>query len=262
MAGRASAGWVPNQHGAWAMLAVPIAAGLTLRPTGSAYAPFLAACCVLGYFAFHASSQWLKSAPVRRGRYRPAMLAYTALALGVGVIALALGGWPLLHWLPPVVALLAPALWLAQHRNERALLGGALTTAAACLTTVILAYRSPAAVVADWPEARTALLLAATLFGYFFGTVLHVKSLIRERGNPRIEHASTVWHLGWTAASVPLWGWFPGLIWTAIFAATTIRTVALVRFARSGPVRPLTIGLIEVALSALVLAGVLVTAGS
>ncbi len=244
------------------MLAVPIAAGLTLRPTGSAYAPFLAACCVLGYFAFHASSQWLKSAPVRRGRYRPAMLAYTALALGVGVIALALGGWPLLHWLPPVVALLAPALWLAQHRNERALLGGALTTAAACLTTVILAYRSPAAVVADWPEARTALLLAATLFGYFFGTVLHVKSLIRERGNPRIEHASTVWHLGWTAASVPLWGWFPGLIWAAIFAATTIRTVALVRFARSGPVRPLTIGLIEVALSALVLAGVLVTAGS
>lgn len=57
-------------------------------------------------------------------------------------------------------------------------------------------------------------------------------------------------------------GLVPGLIWTAIFAATTIRTVALVRFARSGPVRPLTIGLIEVALSALVLAGVLVTAGS
>lgn len=244
------------------MLAVPIAAGLALRPSGSAYAPFLAACCVLGYFAFHATSQWLKSAPARRSRYQPAMLVYAALALGVGVIALALGGGTLLHWLPPVVALLAPALWLAHHRNERALLGGALTTAAACLTTVILAYRSPAAIVADWPGAQTALLLAVTLFGHFLGTVLHVKSLIGERGNPRIEGASAVWHLGWTAGSVPLWGWFPGVVWVAIFAATTIRTVALARLARRGPVRPLTIGLIEVALCALVLAGVLVTAGN
>lgn len=102
---------------------------------------------------------------------------------------------------------------------------------------------------ADWPGARPALLVSVSLFGYFFGTVLHVKSLIRERGNTRIEHSSLIWHASWTAGSILLWGWQPGWLWASLFALATIRTMILPRVARTRPVRPATIGTIEVVLS-------------
>ena len=55
---RRPAGWVPQQHGAWAMLVVPylVGAGMALRRGASL--PWLAALgCfwLLGYFAFNAA---------------------------------------------------------------------------------------------------------------------------------------------------------------------------------------------------------------
>lgn len=260
MAGKASAGWIPNQHGAWAMLAVPIAAGFALRPDRSAHLPILAASCVLGYVAFHATSLWLKSPPSRRHRYRAALATYSAAALVLGTLALAIGGWTPAGWLPVFALLLAPALWLARRRNERAVAGGLLTTGAACLLTLVVAYDSPAAGIAAWPASRAAVTVSLTLFGYFFGTVLHVKSLIRERGNTRLETFSLGWHLAWTAVSVPIWGWFPGWLWAGLFAVATLRAFTLPRLARTRPVRPGTIGSIEIGLSMLALAGALTSA--
>ncbi|MFT4294516.1 MAG: YwiC-like family protein [Micropruina sp.] len=251
---------MPNQHGAWAMLAVPIAAGIALRTPVATHVPLLAACCVLGYFAFHAASRWLKSPPARRARYLPATLVYTVTTVAAGAGAVLLGGWPLLGWLAVFAALLAPALQLALARRERALLGGALTTAAACLIPLALAYPSPAELLTDWPDARAAVLLSATLFGYFFGTVLHVKSLIRERGNTRLERVSLAWQLAWAIAAAALWGGPTGWLWAAIFGLATVRTVVLARLARRRPVRPIVIGMIEIGLSVLVLAGALWTA--
>lgn len=199
--------WVPNQHGAWAMLAVPLIAGSVLRSPPDAVASLLlSGCFVLGYFGFFAASQWLKSPPRRRGRHLPPLLVYTSASAVLGLLALARTGPALLGWTPVFAPLLVPALWLARRHNERALVGGALTTAAACLMTLALAHDSPAAVLADWPDARTATFTGLALFGYFFGTVLHVKSLIRERGNSRIEAASLLWHLAWTLAPLPAWG--------------------------------------------------------
>lgn len=240
------------------MLAVPLITGATLRsPPDGLRSLLVGGCFGIGYFAFFAASQWLKSPPSRRKRHLPPLLVYTAVSAVFGLLALLRTGPVLLGWIPVFAPLLVPALWLARQRNERALLGGALTTAAACLMTIVLGYDSPAAVLDDWPASRPAALTGATLFGYFFGTVLHVKSLIRERGNGRVELASLLWHLAWTVATLPWWGFTSSWAWTALFALATIRTVTLSRIARARPIRPAVIGVFEIVLSTLVLAGTL-----
>lgn len=242
------------------MLAVPLITGSALRsPPDAVRSLLLGGCFVLGYFGFFAASQWLKSPPRRRGRHLQPMLVYTSASAVLGLVALAHTGPALLGWIPVFATILVPALWLARRRNERALAGGAFATAATCLMTLVLSCDSPAAVLADWPDARVATLTALALFGYFFGTVLHVKSLIRERGNTRIEAASLLWHLAWTLASLPVWGLTNSWAWTALFALATARTMALPRIARTRAVRPVVIGVIEVALSGFALACALST---
>lgn len=236
------------------MLAVPLISGSTLRsPPDGVRSVLLSGCFVLGYFGFFAASQWLKSPPRRRGRHLPPLVTHSTASVVLGLFALSLTGPALLGWVPVFALLLIPALWLASRRNERALTGGALTTAAACLMTLVLTHDSPAVMLTDWPASRAAVLVSTFLFGYFFGTVLHVKSLIRERGNTRIERASLIWHLCWTIGSLLSWGWQPGWLWASFFALATLRTAVLPKVARTRPVRPATLGVIEVVLSALAL---------
>lgn len=237
------------------MLAVPLLTGSVLRsPPDAVRSLLLSGCFVVGYFGFFAASQWLKSPPRRRGRHLPPLLTYTSVSAVLGLLALARTGPALLGWIPVFAALLVPALWLARQRNERALIGGALTTAAACLMTLVLTHDSPASVFTEWPASRTAAITSLALFGYFFGTVLHVKSLIRERGNARIEAAALVWHLVWAIAAIPAWGLTTSWAWTALFVLATVRTAVLARRTRTTPVRPAAIGVIEVCMSLLALA--------
>ena len=236
------------------MMAVPLIVGLTMRPLPALHPYLQAGCFVVGYFAFHAASQWLKSTPRRRARYQAALATYLSGSAILGLGALASGGTAMLGWVPVFVALILPTLWLARQRRERAVVGGALTTAAACLMTLVVAFDSPVQIIATWPDARSPALIAGALFGYFFGTVLHVKSLIRERGNSRVEAASLSWHLAWTIAALPLRGWTSGWAWFALFAMATGRTVLLPRFGHGRRLRPALIGVIEIALSTGVLA--------
>ena len=64
-------GWVPAQHGAWAMLVVPYAVGVLTRVRDGLPLPWflapLLAFWLLAYFAFNAVSVWLKAHPARRG---------------------------------------------------------------------------------------------------------------------------------------------------------------------------------------------------
>ena len=65
-------GWVPNQHGAWAMLAAPLLVGT--MATGPRWPHLLlTAFWFAGYFAFFATTLWLKSR--RRPRYLPPVRA-------------------------------------------------------------------------------------------------------------------------------------------------------------------------------------------
>ncbi|WP_432968956.1 YwiC-like family protein [Dactylosporangium sp. CA-233914] len=209
--------WVPPQHGAWAMLAVPLLAGLLtagcrwpdLPLAGAWLAGYL-----LSYFAFLA----IKTR--RPGRYRAQLLLYGAVA---GVLTAAVvAARPAVLWYAPAYAVLVAAnAWFAARRRERALLGGVASVLQSCLMVFVVAT------VAGKPPA-TVLGAFLLCLGYFAGTVLYVKTMIRERGNPAFKRWSIACHAvalavaAWvTLWAVPLFGWLlvraavlPGRGWT------------------------------------------------
>lgn len=222
-------GWVPNQHGAWAMLVVPFAMGTFLRLRDGEPGWFLLplfACWMLGYFAFNAASGWLKAPVRRRHQWAKPLVVYGALSVVAGLATLLTAGWGLASWAPAFIPLLVPALWLAAQRNERATLGGGLTIAAASLMVPIA--RFPQVADALRPEAGLTWITTALVFAYFFGTVLYVKTNIRERGRPEWLIASVAYHAVWAILTVPMA--FAGLAawwWPPFFVLCTVRAALI-----------------------------------
>ncbi len=233
---RRAAGWIPNQHGAWAMLASPLLLG-ALAAGMSWIHLALAVLWVAGYFAFFATSVWLKSG--RKPRFARPMQVYAALAAALG-LAVAVLAPTLMRWAPLFLLPFGVGLWAAAARRERDLLAGLTTVVGSALMTVV-AYDA-----GGGTDLRRAWWLAAGQFLYFAGTVCYVKSMIRERANPRFRWISVGWHAlatlfvlpasPWLAAVfalltgrawlVPRLGWTPKQIGIAEIASTTL--VALV----------------------------------
>ncbi|WP_296138409.1 YwiC-like family protein [uncultured Tessaracoccus sp.] len=243
--------WVPNQHGAWAMVVVPYLLGLLLAAEHGAVGWAHGTLFVFwftGYCTFHAASGWLKAAPRRRPRFVPPLATWACVSTAAGLATLALTGWRPLLWVPAFVPLVVPALWLASRRRERATVGGLLTVTAAALMLPVARYLL-AGPAGDLPHvvASTALV-----FGYFFGTVLFVKTNIRERGVRGYLVASVTWHALLLAGAVVcsglgLVGWW----WVAVLAVVLVRTVVVPPLR----LRPMALGLIEVGVCLALVAG-------
>ncbi len=250
---------MPKQHGVWAMLVAPWLVGATLRARagGPAWGAELAllAFWVAGYLTFQAASGWLKAAPSRRAGYGRPVLAYGAVATVLGVVALVLLGPGTLWWVPWFLPLLAVALRMAATRRERSLLGGVATVAAASLLGLVARYPQP-----QPPDPVTAAAVGAC-FAYFLGTVLYVKTMIRERGEPRYLALSLGYHAavallaaaGWAAGGPAVLAPLAGL-----FAAATLRSWLMPRLGERRPVKPLHVGLVEIGFSVALVAVCLV----
>ncbi len=250
------AGWVPKQHGAWAMLITPWLLGAALRAR-SGQPEWVAEIALLAfwlaaYLVFQAASTWLKAAPVRRGSYVAPVLTYGGVAAALGVFTWWLLGVRAAWWVPAFVPLLAYAWWLAWRRRERSLAGGVVTVAAAALMGLVARYLVP-----QVPDAEAVAVVLAC-FAYFTGTVLYVKTMIRERGRPVWLWASVGFHAAATLGFVVAWlvGGPRCLPWVAlVLAGCTVRALAVPWFGRRRVVTPQAIGLAEVAVTlALVLA--------
>lgn len=217
---RRAPGWIPNQHGAWAMLATPLLVGiLASRPTW-AHLP-LTAFWFLGYFAFFAAGLWLKAAPTRRARYLPPLRTYAVAAAALGALTLALET-RLIRWAPLFVLPMSVGLYASKVRDERSLWSGLTTAAGSCLMTLV-AY--DAGHGADWTRAW---LLTGILTAYFAGTVFYVKTMIRERGEAGYLAASIAFH---ALATIAMLWVHPALV--ALFALLTARAAIAPRFALS-----------------------------
>ncbi|RRD47727.1 YwiC-like family protein [Tessaracoccus sp. OH4464_COT-324] len=234
--------WIPQQHGAWAMVIVPFLIGLlralSAGATGWGHLT-LGLFWLLGYFSFHAASGWLKSSARQKPKYLRPLIVYGGVSALLGLATLALAGLRILPWAGAFLPLVLPALWLAAKRKERATVGGLLTVIAAALMLPVARYLYPSS-WADWPN-----ILAETglVFGYFFGTVLFVKTNIRERGSRAFLMASIGWHALLLAAAAAA-GWL-GLVswgWTGIAAVVLLRAVVLPPMR----LRPKTIGFLEI----------------
>lgn len=245
---RRPAGWVPREHGAWAMLVLPLAVG-ALRGGPRWVHLWLLIAWLLAYLAFQAMATWLRSG--RKARYRPPVLAYAA-ATGVVGGGLLLAEPQLTRWGVVYAPLLVASLAFSARRNERALANDVVTIAAASLMAVV-AYGLAHDDGAWLPGTATARawVVAAAVLAYFVGTALYVKTMIRERGNRAMYQWSVGYHAVAALALTPV----PAV--AAFCWATTVRAAVVpLRWPRA---RPVTVGMGELAAS-LVLGLVLVLA--
>jgi hypothetical protein len=236
--------WVPREHGAWAILAVPLLLGIAAAGAVPAHA-LLAVAAVSAYLFSVPAVEWLRRR--QDADRRPATV--------FGVM-LAASGIPLLAWWPDllvvggavaVLAGVAVALNLAGHPKS------VLVSLVEVGEAVALV---PAAAIVAGSLAEPATWYAVVAVAiYLVGTVLLVRSMIRARGNPRFVAGSIGFHaLGAVVAAAVLpWPY-------AVFAAALLaRAIALPAIAsqqrsRGWRLRPIHIGVIEIiASTALVL---------
>ncbi|WP_188355093.1 YwiC-like family protein [Galliscardovia ingluviei] len=188
-------GWLPNYHGAWAMITIPPLLGIAFTHARLVHIAFLGTWWI-GYFCFFALLMYIKSRFARR--YIPALLTYGTLTAICGVAVLVLAPYALL-WVIPFLPLIAIAVEEAHCRRERSVLSGFATVLAASLTLPVAAgFGIAAPGTGQWQDILhipwSIWLCTIFVFLYFAGTVFYVKTNIRERGNSKYLVASLAWH--------------------------------------------------------------------
>ncbi|MFC7304978.1 YwiC-like family protein [Streptomyces monticola] len=192
-AGKRKDKWLPDQHGAWAMLAVPYLAGTLLGSPRWAHLPLFAA-WLLGYIAVFHGQQWLRLRRISRNPRAPRRHVRPALVFGGAFAACALPLAVAYPWLLVAALCAVPFVAVntlyARRNRERALLNGLAAVVPACgMLLVALRLGDGAAWWADgWRPALACLL-------YFGGTVPYVKTMIRERNSRAYYRASVAYHV-------------------------------------------------------------------
>ena len=248
---------VPDQHGAWAFLALPVALAVT-RTGWFALLPAVALAWVAAYPLSWAATGRLTAR--RPERFDRALLAWAPVVLLAGIPVLVARPW--LCW----VLLGYLALWLvnlafASGRRERSLANDLVLVAECTLmlpVTVGIAAGtrgwSPPFSVLDAGLVVPVVACAVALVG----SVLHVKSLIRERGAPRFATGSRAFSCAGVvvvASAAAASGASPLVALPYVVLPFVVLAVRawLVR----GPWwRPARVGMVELACLVLVVAGV------
>jgi hypothetical protein len=234
---------LPDQHGAWGFLLLPVVLGVVV----GGWSPALLA-LVLAWVAAYPLTWALTGvlAAPRPQRFRRALVVWSVVAVPAAVATVVLRPW-LLYVGAAYVALFLVNLWFARHRRERALAND-LVLVAECTAMVPVVVGVAAAggwavpVAAMTEPAVLVLGLACALT--LVGSTLHVKSLIRERRNPRYARASRWYAVAClvvmsTAVAVTEVGWLLVLP----FVALAVRACVV----RDPRMRPAKIGLVELA---------------
>lgn len=233
---RAVRRYLPPQHGAWAMLLLPWLAGVLTTGFRWLHLPLLLAWLAGYLFSYYL----LLAAKTRRpGRVRAQLWVYGPPTVLLGTLVVAVQ--PQVLWYAPAYALLlAVNLAYAARRDERALLNDLASVAQSCVLVFVVAT------IAGTPPGAV-LPVFVVLVAYFTGTVLHVKTMIRERGNPRYRRASIAYH---AFAAV-------GMVWVSVPVAVVFALLLVRAWVLPGRrVTPLRLGVLEIVASVLVLLAV------
>ncbi len=225
-------GFIPPQHGAWAFLVVPLLVGWAVAEVapgrgrwGCLFAVAWIGAYPVSFFAGRALSlrsrrgSWTRLARRELSRALPwcVLLAAAGAPLAVGspwllAVAFGLGA----AWLTSLA--LAARIGERSLGNDAALLAQAL--AAVPLMAALLAGPELSTATAVWGQPD--LWLATAAVGtYLFGTVLHVKTLLRRAGDPGFRRLSVGYHAVAAALSAvvsPWWllGFGPALLRAAL----------------------------------------------
>lgn len=240
--------WIPNQHGAWAMLITPAVLGVVAAALGwTRTAPgdrqagelvvvgLIVVAWFTGYAAFFAFGLVARARTAQRRRdYLPPVGVYGALCvialLGVLVLRPVTAVWAL-----PYLPLIFVAVWETFRRRPRSMASGVSTTIASALLLPVLAG------VGGWPFSWTGPVMASFAFlaQYFTGTIPFVKTMIRERGSRGFFAGSVIYHvaailvmaaLALASSQRPL----AGMLMVAVLGLALVRAVWFPVSARRG----------------------------
>lgn len=270
--------WVPRQHGAWSMLALPPIIGWVVG--GFSWVNLLLIPAWWGaYLAYWAWSQWLRTRSARKRAFLVLPLSvYTAWTAMLGLLTLAAAPY-LVQWAVPLTPLFAISAHQVWRGHERSLLSGLVTTAAASLmaavtyslavdgaggflgtgaTTTVLPGSSPDGDLTGW---RWMWLVTALTTAYFCGTVPYIKAMIRERFNTPllvgtvVAHATVAGACVWLATTGRL-PWAHAVLWLVLAVRSLLMPLwqwHLVR-RRHKPLRPGLMGVVEICICLLFVA--------
>jgi hypothetical protein len=218
------------------MLLLPFIVGVAGGRPAWPHVPLLVA-WLTGYLFSYYALLALKTRRLGRAAGPLRVYGVTCLPAAALVVVLAPGT---LRFAPAFAALLAVNAWYAWRRDDRALAGGLASVAQSCLMVPL------ALTVAGLPASR-GVVPALVLFAYLAGSVLYVKTMIRNRGERTYRAASVAVHAAATAALVPV-------AWplAVLFAWFTLRAA----WFPSRAMTPKQVGLIEVAHSVALLLAV------
>lgn len=229
--------WLPNQHGAWAMLITPVLVGALLTNVRAIHPvlllTWLAAYCTNFFFMLAVKSR-------RWARYRT--------QLGVYGTVTAIGGFVVLLVQPRLILLSGAAipvflinLYFVRTRNERAWLNdvsGILLAGVVGFAAFRLGYVGENASVINAAWRAIAIVCV-----YFIGTVFYVKTIIRERGSQRWLRMSIAFHALFAVALTAMGWWFVA----AVASLALVRAVVIPSRAWT----PKRVGLLEIAFTVL-----------
>ncbi len=222
------------------MLAVPLLLGIAAT-AGSAWHLLLAVAAVAGYLAAATAQAWLRAR--RRPDYVPSLAVYGGIFAIAGLVLVV--AFPALL-LSAVVVVPAGALVVGGARP-----GTPRDLANSLAQTAIALVLVPAAglVSGAW-DASVVVVATAVAGGYLVGTVLVVRSVIRERGNRGFAALSVGFHVACAIVAGLTIAW----PYAAYFVGLTGRAIALPlveRRAAGGPrpLRPIHVGIVEIVAS-------------
>ena len=237
---------VPPQHGAWAFLLVPlILAGFlgAATPVGLLFAVTWVLAYPVSYFGSRAvmtrlrRHEWSRIAVRERTEAIPWLVLFVLAAIPLVVLR----PWLVIAGIG-VGAVWLVSAWLTWIGRERGI-----------ANDLVLVVLSAVAVPLMWMAAQDSFAVPSDIWmatavtaAFFVGSVLHVKSLIREADDRRWHIASIVYAVTASiAAPFVSWWLLPA------FAGGAVRTIVM----KPG-LRPGIIGAVEAVMSLLVIAGV------
>ncbi len=233
--------WLPGQPGAMVMALSPAIAGILVAwmQSGFSWTPWwLLACWLLCYCVQFSAARWFKSHCVRRWMMQPLAYCISLCLVGLPFVALHPG---ILAWAPLFAILAAVSFYASWIRKERSLWSNAVAVMAACLMPILTFCYG-----VDSPHVPYFTASGTTLFLMFlvvqFGSVLFVKTMIRERGRWQYVAASWIWHI----AVLSCWIVAGNGYMVTLAAILLARAVALPMIAARGhAVKPLVVGMTE-----------------
>lgn len=232
--------WLPRQHGAWAMLLVPFLLGVAASGP-DAWQLVMAIAALTGYLTSATLQAWARAR--RPPEYRAPIRVYGTIFVVTGLILIAV--FPPLVLSLLVVIPAAIIVFQGARPGTRRDLANSLAQVAQVLVLVPATAYVSGSFDADRVVAYTAVAAA-----YLVGTVLVVRSVLRERGNTAFVTVSVGFHAVVTTIAVVL---YPSA-YAFLAAGLTVRAIALPavqrRVASEGrTLRPIHVGMVEIAAS-------------